>query len=107
MSDPKWTTEKPTKPGWYWYRRVFRDTVDEAECVRLREAITSELQDDRLYMRSLPQDIRRVDWGMLDVDVQRGQVTLYGEVLTERGDCQLDRKHRSWSEGVGRPHHHR
>ena len=25
----------------------------------------------------------RIDWEMLDVDVQRGQVTLYGEVLTE------------------------
>lgn len=21
MSDPKWTTEKPTSPGWYWYRK--------------------------------------------------------------------------------------
>jgi hypothetical protein len=20
MIDPAWTTKKPTKPGWYWYR---------------------------------------------------------------------------------------
>ena len=62
MSDLEWTTKKPTKPGWYWFRRVLRDTVGEAECVRLREAFPSELQDDRLYMRNLPQDTRRVDW---------------------------------------------
>ena len=62
MSDLAWTTKKPTKPGWYWFRRVLRDTVGEAECVRLREAFPSDLQDDRLYMRNLPQDTRRVDW---------------------------------------------
>lgn len=62
MSILEWTTEKPTKLGWYWFRRVSRDTVGEAECVRLREAFPSELQDDQLYMRNLPQDTRRVDW---------------------------------------------
>ena len=62
MSNPEWTTEKPTKLGWYWFRRVSRDTVGEAQCVRLREAFPSELQDDQLYMRNLPQDTRRVDW---------------------------------------------
>ena len=62
MSTLEWTTEKPTKLGWYWFRRVSRDTIGEAECVRLREAFTSELQDDQLYMRNLPQDTRRIDW---------------------------------------------
>jgi len=62
MSTLEWTTEKPTKLGWYWFRRVSRDTVGEAQCARLREAFPSELQDDQLYMRNLPQDTRRVDW---------------------------------------------
>ena len=62
MSDLEWTTEKPTRLGWYWYRRVFRDTVGKAECVRLREAFPSQLHDDRLYMRNLPQDTRHGDW---------------------------------------------
>jgi hypothetical protein len=57
-----WTTEKPTKLGWYWFRRVSRVTVGEAECVRLREALPSELQDDKFYMRNVPEDTRRVDW---------------------------------------------
>jgi hypothetical protein len=57
-----WTTQAPTKLGWYWFRRVSRDTIGEAECVRLREAFPSELKDDRLYMRNLAQDTRRVDW---------------------------------------------
>jgi hypothetical protein len=57
-----WTTERPTKLGWYWFRRGSGDTVGEAVCVRLREAFASELQDDQLYMRNLPQDTRRVDW---------------------------------------------
>ncbi len=62
MSDPEWTTEKPTKLGWYWFRRVMSDTVGEAQCVRLREAFPSELQDDQLYIRNLEQERRRVDW---------------------------------------------
>ena len=57
-----WTTEQPTKLGWFWFRRVSRDTVGEAECVRVRKAFPSELQEDKLYMRNLPQDTRRVDW---------------------------------------------
>lgn len=57
-----WTTEKPTKPGWYWYRRVIKGQAGEAECVRLREAFPSELQGDRFYMRNLAQDTRRIDW---------------------------------------------
>jgi len=57
-----WTTQAPTNLGWYWFRRVSRDMIGEAECVRLREAFPSELKDDRLYMRNLAQDTRRVDW---------------------------------------------
>jgi hypothetical protein len=57
-----WTTEKPTTLGWYWFRRVSRDTVGEAVCVRLREAFPFELQDNTFYMRNVPQDTRRVDW---------------------------------------------
>jgi hypothetical protein len=36
---------------WYprTWDRVSRDTIGEAECVRLREAFPSELNDDRLY----------------------------------------------------------
>jgi hypothetical protein len=26
MSDPEWTTENPSKPGWYWYRLRTQDT---------------------------------------------------------------------------------
>ena len=62
MSGPEWTTEKPTKLGWYWFRRVTRDMVGETQCVRLREAFPSEFQDDQLYMRNLEQDTPRVDW---------------------------------------------
>lgn len=58
----EWTTEKPTKLGWYWFRRVMRDMIVEVQCVRLREAFPSELQEDQLHMRNLEQDNRRVDW---------------------------------------------
>lgn len=31
----KWTTEKPTEPGWYWYRTSRQQLI--VEVVRLRE----------------------------------------------------------------------
>jgi len=36
--------------------------IGEAQCVRLREAFPSELQDDQQYLRNLKQDTTRVDW---------------------------------------------
>jgi len=34
MSDLEWTTEKPTKLGWYRFRRVMGDMIVEAQCVQ-------------------------------------------------------------------------
>ena len=87
MSNLEWTTEQPTKLGWYWFRRVSRDTVGEAACVRLREAFTSELQEDRLYMRNLPQDTRRVDWMNFSTLGER-QHPYYSQAIEEL-ECQL------------------
>jgi hypothetical protein len=32
MIDPEWTTEKPSKPGWYWYRSK-RDRLQIIELI--------------------------------------------------------------------------
>ena len=32
MSTLEWTTEKPTKLGWYWYRRAGSDEVQLIYC---------------------------------------------------------------------------
>ena len=32
MIDPEWTTEKPRKPGWYWYRSK-RDRLQIIELI--------------------------------------------------------------------------
>ena len=48
--------------------------------------IAEQAQSDEQVKYTVEERLRtdgRIDWEVLDVDVQRGQVTLYGEVLTE------------------------
>jgi osmotically-inducible protein OsmY len=48
--------------------------------------IAEQTQSDEQVKYTVEERLRtdgRIDWEVLDVDVQRGQVTLYGEVLTE------------------------
>lgn len=50
------------------------------------QLIADHAQSDEQVKYTVEERLRtdgRIDWEMLDVDVQRGQVTLYGEVLTE------------------------
>jgi osmotically-inducible protein OsmY len=52
----------------------------------IAQLIADQAQSDEQIKYTVEERLRtdgRIDWEMLDVDVQRGQVTLYGEVLTE------------------------
>lgn len=52
----------------------------------IAQLIADHAQSDEQVKYKVEERLRtdgRIDWEMLDVDVQRGQVTLYGEVLTE------------------------
>ncbi|MDE3041854.1 MAG: BON domain-containing protein [Nitrospirota bacterium] len=52
----------------------------------IAQLIADQAQSDEQVKYKVEERLRtdgRIDWEVLDVDVQRGQVTLYGEVLTE------------------------
>lgn len=52
----------------------------------IAQLIADHTQSDEQIKYMVEERLRtdgRIDWEMLDVDVQGGQVTLYGEVLTE------------------------
>jgi osmotically-inducible protein OsmY len=52
----------------------------------IAQLIADQTQTDEQVKYKVEERLRtdgRIDWEVLDVDVQRGQVTLYGEVLTE------------------------
>ncbi|MGH7184143.1 MAG: BON domain-containing protein [Nitrospiraceae bacterium] len=52
----------------------------------IAQLIAEQAQSDEQVKYKVEEQLRtdgRIDWEVLDVDVQRGQVTLYGEVLTE------------------------
>ena len=52
----------------------------------IAQLIADPTQSDEQVKYNVEERLRtdgRIDWEVLDVDVQRGQVTLYGEVLTE------------------------
>jgi osmotically-inducible protein OsmY len=52
----------------------------------IAQLIVDPAQSDEQVKYNVEERLRtdgRIDWEVLDVDVQRGQVTLYGEVLTE------------------------
>ena len=40
MSDLNWTTDKPTKPGWYWYRSK-RDRLQNIELIEWNNELRS------------------------------------------------------------------
>ncbi len=42
-----WTTQKPTKPGWYWYRG---DAVIMPQPVQIVECFTGGVSDEKLNM---------------------------------------------------------
>jgi osmotically-inducible protein OsmY len=56
----------------------------------IAQLIADQAHSDEQIKYTVEERLRtdgRIDWEMLDVDVQQGFVTLYGEVLTEtRGD---------------------
>ncbi|MDE3220204.1 MAG: BON domain-containing protein [Nitrospirota bacterium] len=52
----------------------------------IAQLIADQAQSDEQVKYKVEERLRtdgRIDWEVLDVDVQRGQVMLYGEVLTE------------------------
>ncbi len=52
----------------------------------IAQLIADEAQSDDQVKYKVEERLRtdgRIDWEVIDVEVQRGQVTLYGEVLTE------------------------
>ena len=52
----------------------------------LAQLISEQTQSDEQIKYQVEERLRtdgRIDWDMLDVEVQQGEVTLYGEVLTE------------------------
>lgn len=46
----KWTKEKPTAPGWYWYREPWRLGPDEEQQVSVRNVYVA--RDGELYVAS-------------------------------------------------------
>jgi osmotically-inducible protein OsmY len=57
-----------------------------ADAHPIAQLIADHAKSDEQVRYNVEERLRtdgRIDWEMLDVDVQRGQVTLYGEVLTE------------------------
>lgn len=56
----KWASEKPTEPGWYWYRR---DSADKPRCVEL-QTWPRPNKPDRLYVNggvSVPMNALEFD----------------------------------------------
>ena len=78
----------------------------------IAQLIADHAQSDEQVRYNVEERLRtdgRIDWEVLDVDVQRGQVTLYGEVLTEdqKGLASLIASTVPGSAGIGQQHHRR
>jgi len=61
-----------------------RESLGSAQPIA--QLIAEQAQSDEQVKYKVEERLRtdgRIDWEVLDVDVQQGQVTLYGEVLTE------------------------
>jgi hypothetical protein len=54
----KWTTDKPTKPGWYWYKGEDPD-IEHADGIAIVEVIKEE---DRLVCRHSNDDNEWIEY---------------------------------------------